>query len=396
MFVTDYILNNQGYGEVGSVVGRRGFDPGYMRPYFDVNGVRVVDVRRGACWDDKKRAYTPRIEKVRISDLLANGVSSPVFNATALRREEWILFDQAVLRATRQRLKAVGDLMSMGLTYSVPGMSKMILEHETMNDPGSALVDMNGLTEGNNDGHFFQLEGLPLPITHSDFQFSERELQVSRNTPGSALDTLRAEAAGRRIAERLEQTLIGSITGTTYGGSSTQTGGYGRASTVQGYLNFTNRNTKTNLTTPTGANPNATLDDVLEMRELLYADGFYGPFMLYHSTDWDVFLDADYAFVNGTGWAANPVMTLRDRLRRVEGITDVRRLDYMTGTAYPFTMLLVQMTPEVVRMVNGMEVTTVQWEEKGGMSLRFKVMCIKVPQLRADYNGNCGIVHGNV
>jgi hypothetical protein len=55
-------------------------------------------------------------------------------------------------------------------------------------------------------------------------------------------------------------------------------------------------------------------------------------------------------------------------------------------------MVMVQMTPDVARAVNGMDITTVQWESQGGMRLNFKVMCIQVPQLRADYYGNCGIL----
>jgi hypothetical protein len=43
-----------------------------------------------------------------------------------------------------------------------------------------------------------------------------------------------------------------------------------------------------------------------------------------------------------------------------------------------------------------MDVTTVQWDEKGGMKKNFKIMAIIVPQLRADQNSNTGIVHGTV
>ena len=54
---------------------------------------------------------------------------------------------------------------------------------------------------------------------------------------------------------------------------------------------------------------------------------------------------------------------------------------------------IVQMTSDVARAVVGMDITTVQWESKGGMQLNFKVMCINVPQIRADFYGNCGILH---
>jgi hypothetical protein len=51
------------------------------------------------------------------------------------------------------------------------------------------------------------------------------------------------------------------------------------------------------------------------------------------------------------------------------------------------------MTPDVARAVDGMGITTVQWESQGGMRLNFKVMCIQVPQIRADFYGNCGLLH---
>jgi hypothetical protein len=42
-----------------------------------------------------------------------------------------------------------------------------------------------------------------------------------------------------------------------------------------------------------------------------------------------------------------------------------------------------------------MDITTVQWESHGGMQLNFKVMCLMLPQLRTDFYGNTGIVHGS-
>ncbi len=394
----DYFLNGQGFGEVGGELGRLNFDPGMYRPYFNDNGVACVTIKKkpGLTYDDKHRRYVPintrEEHEVRISDLMANGENLGVWNATTLRKEDWLLFDRAVKKATRQRLSGWNDLVSRAGVYNVNGMGKMILEHETMNDPQKAKVDMFGESEGEDDKHLFQLEGLPLPITHSGWHFWKRHLQISRNSPGFSLDTLRAEAAGFRIGEMTEKILIGTETGLAYGGASTHVGGYGRTSQVYGYTNFTNRNTKTDVTTPTGANPNATVDDVLEMREQMYQDGFFGPFIIYHSTDWDRWMDSDYAFVNSTGWAVNPNMTLRQRLKAIDGIADVKRLDYLTASANPYTFIMVQMSQNVCRAVNGMDLQVLQWEEKGGQKLLFKAMCIYVPQLFADYNGNCGIL----
>lgn len=394
MFITEnqlvvddgsFVQNGQGFGPMGDRLTEMRFEPGLYRPYFDdKTGLPTVTVNSGYKQVEGKTVAVQRA--IPVSQLWQRGINNPVLNATTLRKEEWIRLDETVIRAARLRLKAWADLVAANTYGGFNGMGVTILEHETMSDPGSAMVDMDALTDGRADRQLFQLEGLPLPITHSDFWFSERQLATSRNR-GTPLDMTMAEAAGRRIGETLEQTLIGSITGLTFGGgSSTPT--YGRTSKVFGYTNFTNRLTKTNMTAPTGSNPEVTVANVLAAREQLYAAKYYGPYMVYHSTDWDQYLDNDYARLGGN----NANMTLRDRLRKIEGIQDVRRLDYLTSAANPFTMLFVQMTPDVARAVIGMDMTVLQWETKGGLEKHFKVMTIQVPQLRADYNGNTGIL----
>lgn len=413
MFVQDFILNGSGYGPAADMLSSVRFDPGMLRPYFDKNNDPAVTVNTGR-WTMDKGERVPIREHRRIKDLINNGIMSPVFNATSLRKEEWIELDRVVLRAARYRLRAWDDLQKANSFGGFNGMSKMILEHETMTDPGEAVVDFDGLTSGFGDAPKFQLEGLPLPITHSDFYFSSRRLAMSRNT-GTPLDTTMGEAAGRRVAETIEKTTIGVTTGPTYGGNSTQVGGYGRTASVYGYTNFSSRLTKINIRRPDIASwtPAQTLADVLAMRDQLYLNKFYGPFMLYHSNDWDQYMDNDYILTGGNV----ATQTLRERLKSIEGIQDVKRLDFLFGTQLEtnqtstgfkgpgtdvdatlkqFTLIMVQMTPDVCRAVNGMDITTVQWESQGGMRLNFKVMCIQVPQLRADAYGNCGILHATI
>lgn len=371
------------------------------RPYFDKNGRPAVTVNLGRT-TLVKGVQTPIKEHVTLNDLVFRHgfLPTPIMNATSLRKEEWIMLDQTVLKAARLRLRAWSDLSAANSFGGFDGMSKMILEHETMSDPGEAVVDMDGLTDGRTDSPLFQLEGIPLPITHSDFWYAARRLRVSRNS-GTPLDATSAEAAGRRVAETIEKTTIGVETGVTYGGgSSTPT--YGRTSKVYGYTNFTGRLTKTNLTTPTGSNAASTVADVLAMRQQMYNNKFYGPFMIYHSNDWDTYLDNDYILSGGNV----ATQTLRQRLEAITDIAGVRRLDYLASsattfaaapdriiTANPFTLIMVQMTSDVCRAVNGMDITTVQWESVGGMRLNFKVMAIMVPQIRADYYGRTGILH---
>jgi len=384
-------------------------DPGMNRPYLDKYDRPCVTINTGHRETRKDKTGDlitnedgipqefPVYKTHLITNLQRMGVNKAVWNATTLRYREWIAIDQMVLRATRDRLRAWSDLAASNTYGGFDGFSKLVLEHERMTDSGQAVVDMDGLSQGQNDQPQFQLEGVPLPITHSDFWFSNRKLAVSRqgNTP---LDIAMDEMAARRVAETVEKTTIGMQTGTTYGDSTN----YGNTAQVYGYKTHPDRITKTNLAYPTDGTwvPSGTIDDVLTMIQLAYAQKFYGPFMLYHSTDWSQYMDNDYYRTSATtGIAGNIVgRTLRDRLRQIENIQDVRRLDFFTDT---FSFLLVQMTSDVCRAVIGMNVNTVQWQESGGEKLCFKVRCILVPDIRSVYIGpnsttaKCGIVHGS-
>lgn len=353
----NYVLNGA-EGDAAAALLSSNFDPGILRPFVDPGtGKSYVSVQKGADQDGKPV------------------INNMVTNAPAtLRKDEWIQFDQAVVRAAKPRLRAWGDLNSAGLTYTIPnGLGKTTLEHETQSDVTGAELSMDGLTRKAGDRPVYTLNSLPLPIVHKDFTFSARQVAVSRNS-GTPLDTSSAELAGRRVAEEIEKLLLGVSDSYTFGGG-----------TIFGYTNFTHRNTQT-LTNPTSTwTPADTVSEVLTMKNTSQGDFHYGPWTIYSAPNWDTYLDDDYSSAKGDN-------TLRDRLTAIEGITAVKTADYLTN----YDLVMVQMTPDVVRAVNGMAMTTVQWETNGGMQVNFKVMAIMVPQLRADYNNNCGIVHGSV
>ena len=421
MYVDHYLTTPgiSGAAPMLNVFQGRNFDPGMRRPYVPDSGryanVPCVTVNTGRTELVKGQRVQVR-QQTPLRDLILNGVIPPVFNATALRKEEWIELDKVVLKAARYPLKFWGDLMAAVPYGGFNGMNKMMLEHETMSDPGVALQDMDGLSEGQGDAPLFQLEGVPLVITHSDFNAAARKLAISRNT-GTPLDTTMGEAAGRRIGEMVEKVSIGIKTGITYGGTFTQYGGYSRNSTVYGMTNFTPRLTKINITAPTSGSwvPTTLLNEVLAAIRQVKANKFFGPYRMYTTPDWDPYLDADYFYALTSG-AVAPTKTLRTRLKEIVDISDVLPLqmwfpnttdanshNITTGTYGPggdvdatlktFSFALLQLTPDVVQAVNGMDITTVQWETVGGMRVNFKVMCIQVTRFRADYYGNVGYIH---
>lgn len=357
----DYILNGQASGDVASQLMDSNFDVSVLRPWKGRDGRSYITVNS---FDSQGKPIQ---------------TAMPVQNATAtLRKDEWIQLDQAIVAAAKPRLRAVADLRGAGLVYTIPnGMAKTVLQTESQSDISEADISMDGLRRTAGDRPQYDLTNLPLPILHKDFSFSARQIAASRNG-GSPLDTTMAELAGRRVAEKAEQLLLGVDTS---GNSVSYAYGGG---TIQGYTNFSSRLTKS-LTLPTAsAWTGATLvQEVLEMRSQAQGAYHYGPYKLYFSPNWDSYLDDDYSSNKGD-------LTLRERIAKIKGITSVETLDYLSG----YTVIMVQQTSDVARMVIGMDITTVQWESQGGMQVNFKVMAIMVPHLRADINGNTGIVHG--
>jgi uncharacterized linocin/CFP29 family protein len=372
----DYVLNGQGFGPVGQMLSQIRFDPGFLRPYLDDRNRTCITINTGRLDQNGVQVY----ENVRVRDL-PEDLARLTTNAASLRKDEWIQIDRNVVKAARKRLRAWDDLYKNSSVGGFNGMSKLTYEYEASTDPGVAVQDMSGLTPGRNDTPQYILSSIPLPITHADFMLDARRLAASRNS-GTPLDATIGNAGARRVAELVEQQTIGTKTGITFGTNSAIHRG---TSKVYGYTNFPYRTTKTDLTTPTGSNPEAVLSDILEMRATLQAQGFYGPYMVYHSAEYDVFLDNDYARLGGI----NASMTLRDRLRKTEDVMDVRRLDYLSGS---FRMIMVQMDPDVAQAINAMDIMTVQWPEKGGMQQNFKIMCIWAPLLKARYDDTAGIV----
>jgi hypothetical protein len=314
------------------------------------------------------RAFGSVAQRLQRSGMNINALRT----CATLRKDEWKQYDVAVVKAAQQRLVGVADLISRGLTYSITnGMGKTVLEYEEESDPLSAQLSMDAITRGRSDRPEWTLRYLPLPIIHADYTINARSLAASRTT-GDPLDTTMAERAGRKVAELAEEILFMGYSSYSFGGG-----------TIYGYTDFPDANLGsigTSWATDTGAN---ILTDVLAMKQASINDRHYGPWVLYIPTAFEVAMDKDYDTSSGR------VITIRQRILEVAGIQDIKVIDKLTGTR----ALLVEMNSETVRLVQGMPVTTVEWDSEGGMVHHYKVMAIMVPQLRSDFQQRCGIVH---
>jgi len=307
--------------------------------------------------------------------LLANGMNPGALRTNAtLRKDEWKELDTAVVQISRQRLVGVQDLISRGLVYNVGNaLGTTVLQYEDASDMSDAVMSMDGAVATDRDRMEFDINSLPLPLTHKGFTLSARVLAASR-TLGQSLDVTQAQIATRKVAELVENTLFNGASTYTYGGG-----------TIYGYTDHPNRNQYTltaawDASSTTGTN---ILDDVRAMKQMAIDAYHFGPWVLYVPTDYETALDDDFK--------AESDKTIRQRILEISGIQDVKVADKLATT----NVVLAEMAAESARMVVGMQPAPVEWETEGGMLLHFKVMAILVPQIRADQDGNCGIVHGS-
>jgi hypothetical protein len=290
-----------------------------------------------------------------------------------LRKDEWKSFDNVLVREAQIRLRAVADLYAAGLTKPISGgLGKTMHEYEKMTDMTPAIMSMDGNVRSDNDRVDFELDGIPLPIIHKDFDIQLRTLQASRNG-GDPLDTIQIEQCGRRIAEKLEDLLING-TSKLYGGRA-----------IYGYTTFPGRIEESfgaggswDQTAKTG---DQIIDDILTMKASLHSNRRFGPYWLYVPGDADVRLDLDFK--------ADGTVTRRGRILQIEGITKITTLDTLASG----NVVMIQPTRETVELLTAVPLQNIQWDMNGGFTIAFKSFTVQIPLLRTDAAGRSGIVH---
>ena len=324
------------------------------------------------------KAQVDLISNGRASGSVAARLLASGMNVNALRTndvllyDDWKLIDSVVIKAYAERLVGVADLQARGLTFDVPGgLGKTVLGFQRASDIEDAEVTMDGVTRTKQDRPEFDIGYLPLPITHADFSFSIREIEASRNGD-MPLDTTMAEMAARKVSEKVEEILFNGLNQYAFGGGI-----------IYGYTDALGRNAG-NLTAnwdASAADGESILADVLAMKQMAINARRFGPYILYIPTAYESVMDSDFKDSSDK--------TIRQRLLEINNIQGVKVSDFMPTNE----VVLVQMSSDTVRIVNGLSVTTVQWETDGGMRINFKVMTIQVPQMRTDIADRSGIVH---
>lgn len=316
---------------------------------------------------DNAKIQTPKSFGTNALSLLQNGLKTNNLRTNnVLRKQEWQELDTRLVELARMRLNAVADLRDAGLTVPLGGLGTTVSQYEAVSDMTEANIDMSGVTPGEQDDVEFDLRSVPVPIIHKDFSLNIRRLEASRRL-GDSVDFTQGEIAMRRVLDAEE--------GMVFRGANVQVDG----ARIYGYTTHPNRITGV---APGGwANINNIYATVLEMIKDAQDDHQYGPFNLYVSGDMWNYLAQRYD--DGSG------QTALQAINNIREINSIKPSDQLSaGSA-----VLVQMSRNTVDLAIAQDVTTLEWDDYGGMQFNFKVMSAMVPRIKADANGRLGIVH---
>lgn len=280
------------------------------------------------------------------------------------------LIDRAVVQVGLDRLSIAADVMAEGLTFNLPDpLSVMEVKWEAEAKIGHAIRTMKPEARGERQLPDRIVRSLPIYATIDDFSFNSRLLRASERA-GSPIDTSMATQATRRVNESIEDSIINGAGFTVAGGEA------------PGVLSSTSTFTITDWTAATGE---AILAEVLAGADVLRADRRFGPYNLYVPTSFGNALNEDFK--------ANSDKTTRQRLQELEfggRNLRVREADLLPDN----TVVLMQMTSDVIDVVRGQAPTVVSWSDGPGFQRFFAVLAFMVPRVKQDYEGNYGIAVG--
>lgn len=293
-----------------------------------------------------------------------------------LREDEAREIDEALIRVADRDRVGVEDLRARGLIKNLRNIGVTTYQWERMSAVEDAIQHMSIRALGDRDRVAYTLSQVPVPVTSSQFELDRRNVEAGR-TRGQGVDVTNVEEHTRAAIRRLESTLTNGNSAIVLGGNA-----------LQGYTNFTPRQ-KVTLSDnwDTVADRKEISADVLEMRRVLRADGFDGPYILYIPPNYDGVIDDDYQPGSGSS------RTVRERLLAIDGVDDIKVLPSLADD----NVLLVQMTRSVVEYAVGQELTTVTWDLMGGLATRWAILEVSSFALKTaedeDGSTTSGIAH---
>lgn len=288
-----------------------------------------------------------------------------------LQKDDWIDLDNRVVTVAQERLSAVTDLADRGLTYDLGGLGKTVSMWQTEGDMSPANVSIEPDSDGERDLVNYETDEVPVPIIHKDFRLGARQLAAGRES-GSNIDMTNADAAARKVAVGMEDLVIS--------GSKNKFS----KKPIFGYVTHPFRS-KIAFVDTGGILQPITVENfpelILQMIQKADDTDYFGPFILYVPTGLSTILFKIIPNTNGK--------MLKQYLEEIDLIEEVKVSSRMPKGS----LALVQMSSDNIDLAVGQPLVPVEWEERGGMAVNYKIMTAMAPRLKARQDRTLGVVH---
>lgn len=320
-------------------------------------------------WESVKaarRRFNERAVAMAANEVFLEG------NSLAIPVDAWRRIDSRAQMLARSRL-AVFNRLAQASTIPV-SIADLVNFYPQVSDSNEVLISMDGRTDAKGDAASVNYVGTPVPVMTTSTRMGWRQMEVIRKG-GGMLDTATIANGQRKMAEKLEDITLNGLSVVNVNGS-----------TIYGLRNLPARNTFSHTFTLNGATGANWLAAFKAAINAALGDNNFGQLT--------VFLNyGDYTYADTTDYAANYQGTILQRLRAINQIKEI-----IPASSVPASEILGIADLDAGEwggILSAMPLTTrPKKRDEPEDDYVFGIITAAVPQLRSDYNGQSGFVHG--
>ena len=295
-------------------------------------------------------------------------------NASTLRHEDFLMIQEVITKVRRRKLNGIADLQEAGLTFPA-AISDQIIGTENINEFTAAEQEQNPNSYDNDDTVFGEVY-VPNPITHKTFSVPWRQNGFNYKS------SLGLSESVRMVAERLEETLFN-------GNSAIKVNFNGALQQIYGYTTHPDRGTATISDWSNVANNDAIVNEVIANIGSMFADQGgveMDSVVLYFPKNFKSAMDRDY--VSGF-----PSKTVAQRIMDIPEIKNVKFAEKLADS----NVVYVEMLERTVQLGVASDIISVPHTKTNPMQAQSMTTYAAMVQIiKADSNGNTGILHASV
>lgn len=290
---------------------------------------------------------------------------------STLRKDEWELLTRKMIQEYQKNTTLINDVRSAGLTSSLGGLGTIIAQWQREGDITGAQIDMDARTQAKNDRPEYDLQGIPVPITHKSYTVHTRNELASQKSGFGSTSTRTGILAATKIAQSNELMLLDGVPGMKVMGNE-----------IFGYRTHPERITGTtsaNWATASGA---TVLADVLDIIAEVRGDLIGGEMTFYVAEDIWTNIQNDFSDVKGSD-------TILDRILKVAQVGSVKPArDLVAGE-----VLAVTLDANTIDLAIAQDTSNVMWNDISLFETEYKVFNALVPILMPTMAGRLGVAH---